>query len=129
MGEKYYLRMLLTVMQGPRSFNNIRTITGVQHTTFKAVCTTLGLLEDDREWIDCFTEAVSHTIGTALQMLFMTVLIYSVITDPLALWNQFCDGICDDLPCYLQSRSGIPPDLTNAHQDYSLFFIAQILMD
>jgi len=115
MGEKYYLRMLLTVVQGPRSFDNIRTVAGVQHTTFKAVCTALSLLEDDHEWIDCFMEVVSHTTGTALQTLFMTVLIYSVIIDLLALWNRFRNGICDDLPCHLQSQSGIPPDLTNAH--------------
>src|SRR5947199_4116141 len=49
-GEKYYLRMLLTVVRGLWSFNNIRTVAGVQHTILKAACTILRLLEDDHEW-------------------------------------------------------------------------------
>ena len=86
-GEKYYLQMLLTIIQGLQSFNNICTIVDMQYTTFKAACTALGLLEDDCEWIDCFIEVVRYTTGIALWTLFMTVLIYGIITNLLALWN------------------------------------------
>src|SRR4051794_13827869 len=81
MGEKYYLRMLLTVVRGPQSFEDICTVAGVLHTTFKAACTALGLLEDDHKWVDCFMEATVYTTGIALRILFTTALIYGAVTD------------------------------------------------
>ncbi|CAG8760999.1 12855_t:CDS:2, partial [Rhizophagus irregularis] len=34
-GEKYYLRMLLNVVRGSISFENIRTVNGIFYHTFK----------------------------------------------------------------------------------------------
>jgi PIF1-like helicase len=129
MGEKYYLRMLLTVVRGPQSFENIRTIAGILYPTFKAACTVLGLLEDDHEWVDCFTEAVVYATGAALRTLFITALIYGAVTDPSSLWVQFHDRICDDLPYRLQQRNDVPQNLMDAHINYGLFLISQVLAD
>ena len=52
-GERFYLRLLLTVVRGPTSFENLRTVNNVLHDTFKAACVARGLLEDDDEWIQC----------------------------------------------------------------------------
>lgn len=49
-GERYYLRMLLNVVKGATSFEDIRTVNGVLHPTFRSACTALGLLGDDKEW-------------------------------------------------------------------------------
>ncbi|KAL8094160.1 hypothetical protein AgCh_035870 [Apium graveolens] len=43
--------------KGSTSFECIRTVNGVTYTTFKAACYALGLLDDDREWVDCLSEA------------------------------------------------------------------------
>ena len=56
-GERYYLRMLLNVVRGATSFKDLRTVNGVVEPTFKATCTTLGLLDDDNEWTMTITEA------------------------------------------------------------------------
>ena len=45
----------------------------------------LGLLEDDREWIDCFTEAAVFAVGAQLRSLFATALLYGPIAEPLIL--------------------------------------------
>ena len=84
-GEKYYLQMLLTIIQGLQSFNNICTIADMQYTTFKAACTALGLLENDYKQINCFIEVVKYIRGIVLQTLFITVLIYGIIINPLIL--------------------------------------------
>jgi hypothetical protein len=87
-GERYYLRMLLTIIWGPQSFEDLRTIDGIQYPTFQAACLAKGLLEDDQEWINCFTEAVIFSSGYTLRMLFVTALLYGEITDPSGLWSQ-----------------------------------------
>ena len=39
-GEKYYLRMLLKTVKGCTSFENIRTVDGVNHPIYKSACHT-----------------------------------------------------------------------------------------
>ncbi|XP_052193809.1 uncharacterized protein LOC127802150 [Diospyros lotus] len=56
-GERFYLRLLLTVVKGPKSFQSLRTVDNVVHDTFKLACVARGLLEDDEEWIQCLKEA------------------------------------------------------------------------
>ncbi len=54
-GERYYLRLLLTSVTGPRSFEDLRIVDNHLYPTFRAACVALGLLEDDGEWVSCFT--------------------------------------------------------------------------
>lgn len=62
-GERFYLRLLLTVVKGPKSFQSLRTVDNVVHDTFKLACVARGLLEDDEEWIQCLKEAVVIKTG------------------------------------------------------------------
>jgi hypothetical protein len=63
-GERYYLRMLLNVVKGCTSFEDIRTVNGIEYPTFKEACRALGFLDDDKEWIDCINEAAIWASGT-----------------------------------------------------------------
>ncbi|KAF1864530.1 hypothetical protein Lal_00021955 [Lupinus albus] len=47
-GELYYLRMMLTVVKGPRSYEDIRTISEIQYPTFRDACFAMALLKVDR---------------------------------------------------------------------------------
>jgi hypothetical protein len=38
-------------IKGSKSFEDLRTVNGQVHPTFKAACLALGLLEDDNQWI------------------------------------------------------------------------------
>ncbi|XP_062113950.1 uncharacterized protein LOC133824953 [Humulus lupulus] len=62
-GERFYLRMLLNFVKGSTSYESIRTINGVTYPNFKGTCYALGLLDDDKEWIDCLTEAAIWATG------------------------------------------------------------------
>ncbi|XP_052189987.1 uncharacterized protein LOC127799809 [Diospyros lotus] len=73
-GERFYLRLLLTVVKGPKSFQSLRTIDNVVHDTFKLACVAMGLLEDDEEWIQCLKEAVVMKTGYQLRRLFSIIL-------------------------------------------------------
>ena len=51
-GEIYYLCLLLTVVKGATSFDDLRRVPGYQNLfpTFHAACLAQGLLQDDGEW-------------------------------------------------------------------------------
>ena len=62
-GERFYLRLLLTIVRGATSFEDLRTVNNVLHDTFKSACVARGLLEDDEEWIQCLREAAIMNTG------------------------------------------------------------------
>ena len=129
MGEKYYLCLLLTTVRGPQSFEHLRIVHGIQYPTFTSACIALGLLADDNEWVQCFTEAIIFVSGHGLCSLFVTALLYGNITDPTILWNTFAEGICDDLKSYLSLHPDIvlQPDLPDIHLDYDLHLLQTAL--
>ncbi|KAF7826876.1 uncharacterized protein G2W53_018040 [Senna tora] len=56
LGELHYLRLLLTFNKGATSYEDIRTINGVVYPTFKDACYVMGLLDDDKEYIEDIIE-------------------------------------------------------------------------
>jgi hypothetical protein len=131
-GERFYLRLLLTVKVCPISFEDLRTVDGHEHPTFKAACEAMGLLEDDREWIKTFEEAGVFMKGSALRSLFVVALLHGSVSNAKALWEQFKDVICDDLAHKLSSIDSLPETATQHSQrvwDYGLYLIAQMLQE
>ncbi|CAH1428475.1 unnamed protein product [Lactuca virosa] len=49
LGETYFLRIPLNKVKGPTSFDEIRTVNGETHSSFRDACYALGLLDDDKE--------------------------------------------------------------------------------
>ncbi|GKE26554.1 ATP-dependent DNA helicase PIF1-like protein [Tanacetum coccineum] len=47
--ERYYLRMLLNVVRGAKSFEELMTVNKQTYTTFKVACFAYGLLNDGKE--------------------------------------------------------------------------------
>ncbi|XP_055960513.1 uncharacterized protein LOC130015063 [Mercurialis annua] len=110
-GEKYYLRMLLNVVKGSKSFANIRTVNNVVHPTFKSACYALGLLDDDREWFDCLKEASNWATGDQIRRLFATILAHCEVSNPGELWKSNCEILADGILHRLRSR----PHCINVH--------------
>ena len=71
-GERYYLRLLLTTVPGPRSFTDLYMVDGVRHPTYQSACIARGLAENDQEWFQCFDEAVLFATASSLRTLFLT---------------------------------------------------------
>ncbi|KEH19846.1 PIF1-like helicase [Medicago truncatula] len=59
--ELYYMRILLIVKKGCMRYRCIKTINGHTYDTFQEARSALGLLDVDREFIDCITENGKRT--------------------------------------------------------------------
>ncbi len=100
-GERYFLRRLLHYVKGARSFEHILRFDGDTFDaepcdSLKAVCSRMGLLQDDREWDACLTEAAHYQSARKLRRLFNVILIHNNPENPLALWDKFKDALCAD---------------------------------
>ena len=96
-GERYYLRMLLNVVPGPRSFADVRTYNGVIYGTFKAAAIARNLLSDDTQNEQILEEASSHQMPSQLRQTFAGMLLFNEISSPVALWDKFLPHFTDDL--------------------------------
>ncbi|KAJ1272622.1 hypothetical protein BS78_06G217300 [Paspalum vaginatum] len=94
-GETFYLRMLLMVVRGARSYKEVRTYNGKIYPTFRDACQARGLIGDDTEWSSLFDEAVVWASAYQLRNLFMTMLVYCNVGNVRA------------LPCYRVSESAL----------------------
>ncbi|KAK3229131.1 hypothetical protein Dsin_001012 [Dipteronia sinensis] len=63
-GERFYLQMLLNIMKGAQSFEDIRTVNGVTYETYKATCYVFGLLDEDKEWHETIVQAAQWSTGS-----------------------------------------------------------------
>jgi hypothetical protein len=127
-GERFYLRTLLTVVRGSPSFESLRTYNGEIHPTFKAACMARGLLEDDSEWKQCLEEASVMQTGRQLRQLFVTILKDCIPSEPLVLWDQFKEHICDDLAYALRNKGFENPTPDQVY-DYGLYLIEKSLRE
>jgi hypothetical protein len=105
--ERFCLRLLLTRVPGACSYQDLRTVRGVEHPTFNAACKALGLLEDDTEWAQCLEEAATFKAPSTLRQLFATVLCFNSVTDAAALWRRFQLELSED---YLHQARQVNPD-------------------
>ena len=127
-GEHFYLRLLLTVVKGAISYEDLRTFQGVLYPTFREACIAHGITEDDNEWRQCLEEAKHMAVGRQMRHLFVTILKDCNPADPRALWDTFWQDICDDLKCHSVFRDrGIKPPEEDIH-DYGLYLINQLLL-
>lgn len=127
-GEKFHLRMLLLVVRGPQSFDDLKTVDGEICQTFHEACVRRGLLEDDGEWEMCLRDAAEIQTGSQLRHLFTTLLLFCTPTQPNILWINFRDKICDDLrhKLYQLGRTNV---VQGDIYDFGLHLIDNILHD
>jgi hypothetical protein len=121
-GERFYLRTLLSVVRGPKSFQDLRTYQGHVYNTFQEACLAQGLLEDDNEWEQCLREASAMQTGFRLRQLFATLLLFCEISQSARLWEQFREHICDDLLHHLQTMGFANVSTTQVY-DYGLYLL------
>ncbi|KAL3627397.1 hypothetical protein CASFOL_028760 [Castilleja foliolosa] len=95
-GELFYMRMLLSHQCGCKSFADIRTVSGVLHSTYRSACDSLGLLGEDREWLTAFEESSSWATSSEIRVLFVHMLLFceqSTCYDRTKLASEHCQSL------------------------------------
>jgi hypothetical protein len=94
--ELFALRRLLSVVKGATSFEDVATVDGVIHGTFRSACLARGMEADDGEIIAAMREIIEVTIRVEdIRHHFATLLLHNAPADPQALFNMFVDDLCD----------------------------------
>ena len=126
-GEKFYACLVLSVAKNLQSFDDLRRFDGVLYDTIRQACLARGLLEDDGEWRRSLDEAKHFQTGFILRALFVVILRDCLPADPCALWDEYKQYICDDLPRVLR-RLGVGDSSDNVVYDYGLYLIERNLL-
>lgn len=94
--DLFYLRMLLNHVVAPVSFEDVRTVRGEVHPTFKSAAIARGLLQDDTEWHNCMQEGALVSSPSHLRRLFATLLVFGELSDPAGVLYRHIDAMSED---------------------------------
>ncbi|XP_056691904.1 uncharacterized protein [Spinacia oleracea] len=95
-GERYFLRLLLVHVPGPKSFEDLLTVAGYTCATFQEATLKRNLLEEDESVDLCLAEACFVQMPGALRSLFATILIFCQPSNPSALCLKYYAALSED---------------------------------
>jgi len=124
-GERFFLRLLLTVVSGTTSFKHLRTVDDIEHPTFQAACKALRLLQDDAEWDTCMRETCIDQDAKRLRNLFVILLLFCSPLNPEVLWERYRDDMSHDMWHQRITNGGIVDD---AYNDTLLLLEAKLVL-
>ncbi|KAL0340283.1 UNVERIFIED_CONTAM: ATP-dependent DNA helicase PIF6 [Sesamum radiatum] len=104
-GERFYLRVILNHIEGPKSFDDLLIIDGVHYLTFKQAAEKRGFLQEDNSIRECLVEAQSFRKPSALRRLFATILLYCEPNGVRSLWEENYSYMIEDYPSSRSSSS------------------------
>ncbi|XP_031121063.1 uncharacterized protein LOC116024309 [Ipomoea triloba] len=119
-GELYYLRCLLNLIRGPSSHDDIRTVAGVIHKSYRDACYEYRLLDDDKEYIDSITDLSYWASASALRQLFATLLSSSTISRPEVVRDAVWEFLAEDAQFHHRRR------MNNLDSDKKQFALVEL---
>lgn len=78
----------MIIVKGPTCYLDILTINDIVYTSYKDACFSLGLLDDDREYINAIIEAINRASGGYLKTLFVTMIVSESLIKPEVVWED-----------------------------------------
>ncbi|XP_010490230.2 PREDICTED: uncharacterized protein LOC104767971 [Camelina sativa] len=94
---EYYVRMLLNIVPGAESFDDLRTYKKVVYKTYKEACNTHGILDDDQIYIDCLVESTQWCFGYYLRKFFAVLLLSGSLSSPAHVWDETWQILPEDI--------------------------------
>ncbi|XP_027120568.1 uncharacterized protein [Coffea arabica] len=88
-GDRYYLRLLLSHVRCPTSFDDLLAVDGQTMSSFREAALKLGLLNSDSYIEDTLEEAAGFQMPSSLRFLFATLLLCCSPANPHFLWEKF----------------------------------------
>ncbi|CAN6928190.1 unnamed protein product, partial [Brassica oleracea] len=96
-GDRYYLRILIHKIKGPRSYDELKTFNDVKYPNFKSVCHARGYLDDDVEWLESMSEGARTATPYQLRDMFVTFLNTCFVASPKGLWEHSWKSMSEDI--------------------------------
>ncbi|CAN6999808.1 unnamed protein product, partial [Brassica rapa subsp. trilocularis] len=96
-GDRYYLRILINKIKGPRSYDELKTFNDVKYPDFKSVCHARGYLDDDVEWHESMSEGARTATPYQLRDMFVTFLTTCFVASPKGLWEHSWKSMSEDI--------------------------------
>jgi len=106
--ELYFLRVLLNWVRGPTSYEDIRTVDGVLYPTYEDACYALGLMDDDKEFIEAIKDASDCSSATYARKLFARMLVSKSLSQPHVVWEATWEYLTDDILYKKRRETGRP---------------------
>jgi hypothetical protein len=124
LAELYNLSTLLGAesCKGATCFEDLRTVDGTLHATFRGAAEAQGLLPDGSEWFVFFKDVKGWILGQQLRALFVTAILGDAASSAQELWDKFAKDFCDDLKRRLQGIPGLPNE-PDYYLDYGLYLV------
>lgn len=130
-GDRYYLRILVSLVKGPTCYDDLYTVGDTKHDTFQAACLARGLLDGDKEWQDAMIEASQFSSPRCLRRLFVLILIFCQVSDRQKLWNNTWQCMSEDVLPHQRRLLQFPELELTPHelQQYTLIEIEGLQFD
>jgi len=95
--DAYYLRILLNIKRGVTSYKDLKTVKGVIHESFRDAVFALGLLHDDKEYMNGFKDANFCCSAKYVRSLFVIMLLSESLTKPEMVWDKTWRILSEDI--------------------------------
>ncbi|CAF1905855.1 unnamed protein product [Brassica oleracea var. botrytis] len=96
-GALYFLRVLLNKIKGPRSYDDIKTVNGIVLPSYEDACYALGLLDDDKEYIEGLKECAFWASSGYVRQLFVNMLLSGCLSTPRLVWDATKGLLSEDI--------------------------------
>ncbi|CAN1761728.1 ATP-dependent DNA helicase PIF4 [Linum perenne] len=123
--ERFYLRMLLHVVKGCTSFEDILTVNNITYNSFKEACSAYGFLADDGEWNHCLREVSLTATSKQMRTLFVRIIMFCQVSSVGSLWGKNWHFLSDDIQSLRRKQLNIP-DLQVSLEDQQNLCLLEI---
>ncbi|XP_033134268.1 uncharacterized protein LOC117127729 [Brassica rapa] len=96
-GDRYYLRVFINKIKGPRSYDELKTYNDVKYPDIKSVCHARGYLDNDVEWLESMSEGARRATPYQLRDMFVTFLNNCFVASPKGLWKHSWKSMSEDI--------------------------------
>jgi len=94
--EEMCLRTLLVNVSGSTSFEDLKTIDGIQHETFKSAAQASGLVEDESEYEECMAEIALVYPARQVREMYVQIIVFCSFSRPKMLFEKHHHELLDD---------------------------------